>query len=413
MTSVSLAQTLTGTVTNRTSGRPAAGDEVVLLSLRQGMEESGRGKVDTAGHFSMPLDDSNIPHVVRAIHQGVTYHQMIPPGTTSADVDVYDVAKKVDGISVTADVMRIQTIGDSLQVVRRFAINNSSSPPRSQMGDPGFEFYLPEGAQVESGMAQSGASGQPINSEPVPQKERNRYAFRFPLRPGETQFQITFQMPYAGAANIDPRALYPAQHFVVMLPKSMQFTATSESTFQVMQDPSLSDVLVEVASNAQTANSLAFQVSGTGSLPEGAMQSSGRDTANAKSGRDSRPGGGLGPPGDAPDPLEKYRWYILGGLALALAGVATYVSLRGRAVSVSEPRASDAALAQQASAEMVPARQNAAGPQSALLMEALKEEFFLLELEHKQGNISPQEYKEAKAALDRTLERAVKRAAKS
>src|SRR5215469_12385702 len=38
------AQTLAGTVKNATTGKPAAGDDVILLSLGQGMEEAGRTK---------------------------------------------------------------------------------------------------------------------------------------------------------------------------------------------------------------------------------------------------------------------------------------------------------------------------------------------------------------------------------
>src|SRR5579864_5020696 len=89
------AQTLTGTVKNSTTGRPAAGDEVVLLSLGQGMEEAGRTKADAKGNFSFKLDKEG-PHLVRAIHQDVTYHRMAPPGTTSVEVEVYDAAKKID-----------------------------------------------------------------------------------------------------------------------------------------------------------------------------------------------------------------------------------------------------------------------------------------------------------------------------
>jgi hypothetical protein len=43
------------------------------------------------------------------------------------------------------------------------------------------------------------------------------------------------------------------------------------------------------------------------------------------------------------------------------------------------------------------------------LLQALKEELFQLEVEHKQGVLSQQEYEKAKAALDQTLERALKR----
>ncbi len=53
------AQTLTGTVKNSTTGKPAAGDEVILISLGQGMEESGRTKADAKGNFSFKLDDPN------------------------------------------------------------------------------------------------------------------------------------------------------------------------------------------------------------------------------------------------------------------------------------------------------------------------------------------------------------------
>jgi hypothetical protein len=47
------------------------------------------------------------------------------------------------------------------------------------------------------------------------------------------------------------------------------------------------------------------------------------------------------------------------------------------------------------------------------LFEVLKEELFQLEVEHKQGRISAEEYNKARAALDQTLERAVKREAKA
>jgi hypothetical protein len=47
-----------------------------------------------------------------------------------------------------------------------------------------------------------------------------------------------------------------------------------------------------------------------------------------------------------------------------------------------------------------------------MILAALKEEIFELELEHKQGRISQAEYDKAKAALDATLERALKREAR-
>ena len=162
------AQTLSGTLKNGTTNKPAGGDDVVLIKLGEGMEEAARTKADAGGHFSFKLPDQG-PHLVRAIHQGVTYHRMAPPGTDYVELQVFDVAKKVEGISVTADVMRFQAQGNQLQGTRLFAVNNTSDPPRTQMNDQNFEFYLPEGARIVDASAET-AGGQPINSAPVPQK---------------------------------------------------------------------------------------------------------------------------------------------------------------------------------------------------------------------------------------------------
>ena len=48
---------------------------------------------------------------------------------------------------------------------------------------------------------------------------------------------------------------------------------------------------------------------------------------------------------------------------------------------------------------------------SSMLMEGIKEELFQLELERQQGQISQADYQKAKAALDQTLERALRREA--
>ena len=405
------AETLTGTVTNGTTNKPAAGDDVILLSLGQGMEEAGRTKSDAQGKFSLDLGGPAGPHLVRVVHQGVTYHRMAPPGTNSVEVQVFDVAKKIEGIKVAADLMYVQARNDELGITRIFSVDNSSQPPRTQMNDENFEFYLPEGAQIDGSEAQT-AGGQPVNSAPVPQAEKNRYAFVFPLRPGETQFQVTFRIPYSGSAQVDPKSLYPLQHFVVIVPKSMQFTPAQKGIFEEKQPPNQPQAKAEVAVNTTAGQKLGFGITGSGMLADekaGAAGSPEGGGAEGTANRDTRPGGGLGPPIDAPDPLEQYRWYILGGFAVALAGGAVYIAKRPRtapAYAGGEPE-------EPVAAPVAPAAKPAATPRPNMLLEALKEELFQLEMEHKQGHLSQPEYEKAKAALDQTLERALRRAAQA
>ena len=155
--------------------------------------------------------------------------------------------------------MRIQAENNQLEVIRLFAVNNQSSPPRTQMNDHNFEFYLPEGAQIDEAMAMT-AGGQPVKSAPVPQSEKNRYAFVFPLRPGDTQLQIAYHFLYSGEATLDPKSLYPLEHFVVMLPKSMKFSASPGSPFETKPYPNQPDTLAEIASNTKAGQSLSFKL---------------------------------------------------------------------------------------------------------------------------------------------------------
>jgi hypothetical protein len=430
LTTLAAAQTLTGTLKNSTTGKPSAGDEIVLLKLGAGMDEAGRTKADAKGHFSFKLDDDKSPHLVRAIHQGVTYHRMAPPGTTSVELEVYDVAKKVEGLEVVADIVRLQVEQGQLVIVRELGVQNASKPPRTQMNERNVEFYIPDGAQVIPDSATATTeNGNPLKTNPVPEGEKNRYAFIFPLRPGLTRFEVAYQLPYSGSANLDPKSVYPLEHFVVMMPKSMQFTAANESAgFKSVPYPQEPDAIVQVASNTKPGENLAFKVSGEGTLevPQDANAAKGEPGAQSA----NRPGGGLGPPIDAPDPLQKYRWQILGGIAAALILGGVYVAMRqqsaARALARQKTASPKRATAPSAlhnndeEDEYGPApglatptvrAAPAARPTSSMLLDALKEELFQLEVERRQGQISQSEYESAKSALDQTLDRALKREA--
>jgi hypothetical protein len=425
-TFLAAAQSLTGTVKNSTTGKPSAGDDVVLFKLGQGMEESGRTKTDAKGQFTFKLDDAQSPHLIRAIHQDVTYHRMAPPGTTSVEVDVFDVAKKVEGIEVVADIMRIQAAQGQVEITREFGVQNTSKPPRTQMNERNLEFYVPDGARVidESATATT-ENGNPLKSAPVPEGEKNRYSFIFPLRPGLTRFEVTYQLAYNGSANFDPKSVYPLEHFVVMMPKAMQFTsAGAGSGFKSISYPQEPDASVQVASNTALGQNLAFKVTGEGTLSvgqeSGAQGSSEGEQSTAPPGArpNNGPGGGLGPPIDAPDPLQKYRWWILGGFAAILLIGGVYVASRQQSAARNlARRKSSRAIAMQEEDDFEPAEiipmspKRSQPPAASKLMEGIKEELFQLEIERKQGQISQAEYDKAKSALDQTLDRALKREA--
>jgi hypothetical protein len=326
--------------------------------------------------------------------------------------------------------MHVQAAGNGhLDITREFGVQNSSKPPRTQMNEQNLQFYVPDGAKIveDSGSATT-ENGNPLKSAPVAGQDKNSYSFIFPLRPGLTQFEVSYQLPYSGSANLDPKSIYPLEHFVVMLPKTMQFApAAASAGFKLVDYPSEKDASVQVASNPPAGQNLAFKISGEGKLVESsdgnAAQSSGDGgegaaPATGNSQADNRPGGGLGVPIDAPDPLQKYRWWILGSFAGALAIAGVYVASRQQAAAGArrhqaagptlEPEDAVAAIGQY---QQYPHQQQTRA--TSALLEGIKEELFSLELERKQGQISQENYDKAKATLDAAIDLALKRAAKT
>ncbi len=402
-----VAQTVSGTVTNGSTGKPAAGVEVTLLTLANGMSESGSTKTDSQGRYSMPMQNTGGPHLVRASYQGANYFKMVPPGMSQGDIEIYDGAQKLDGIAGTVDVMKLQADNGTLQAIELFAVRNQSNPPRTLTAENTLEIVLPDGAQIDQADAQ-GPGGQPISSMPVPLKQKNHYAFNYALKPGETRFQVAYHMPYSGSASIVPKLTLPYDHFVVMVPSSMKLDFKNASLFEPMSDQP--GATVQIARQAGPGQDVSFKISGTGTITDtqDAQTQGGQGGAMAGQ-QDSRPGGGLGQPIDSPDALANYRWPLLGVLLVVLFGVA-YLTLSRTAHSAQTTDGLSAPIPETAAPENLETTARSSGN---ALLDAMKDELFQLELERQQGQISQEEYEKQKAALDQTLKRALARSSRS
>lgn len=414
--SFALADSITGVVTNKTTNKPAAGDNVVLIRLAQGMQETSRTITDAKGRFTLeiPANDNGI-HLVRVTHDKANYFRPAPPGTQSVEIEVFNAAAKVKGVSSEAEVMRMETdaSGKSLHVVENFFLKNESNPPLTQFSDRAFEFYLPDGAVVE-GSAALAPGGMPVQASPVPLGEPNHFAFIFPIRPGETRFQITYHLPYSGSLKFSPRVMMPTDTIAIMMPKNMTFKPGPSAPYSPVTEETTAQTYV--ARSVQPSQALDFTVSGSGQMPRdtGAAATTGDGAAadtSAQGGTngtassavtDTRPGGGLGvplDPGGDNDPWAKYKWWILGGLGLAMAVGAGMMLKNGPAQTAAPVPAG--AVGTIASAPLA-----AAGDS---LLTAMKEELFALETDRLQGRLTESEYVEQKAALEVVLRRALLR----
>jgi hypothetical protein len=424
--SAAWAGTINGTVTNKTNGKASVGDKVSLLSLSAALDEVGTTTTDGRGKFKLTTP-TEAPYLIKVEHQKGAYFKNVPPGTTEVEITVYDVATKVEGVSTEADVLRMEAENGQLKVTENYFVKNVSSPPRTEASEHTYEVVLPPEAVLE-GAATVGPSNMPLAATPDPVTPKGHYAFAFPIRPNEgesgTRFQLSYHLPYSGSYKFTPKLMQGADNVAIMLPKGMKFAPGAGTSYTLVPD----DVNAQtfLMRNVKPGDPLEFTVSGSGSLPRDSQPGQGGagagagpgspaaadDTAN-QSGPGGKPGGGLGNPINTEDPLSKYKWWILGGLALILVVVAAFMLRKpaGAPAVLVTAQAPSVAGPQSALAEPQIASFAATPPatKSQLLLEALKEELFAIESEKIAGKLSATEYAELKSALEIVLRRALSR----
>ena len=376
--------TLHGTAVNGTNKKPVSGDDVVLVRLDKGMDEEARTKTNAHGEFTFQLADTQVMRAVRVRHKNVNYFQPVLPGSTTVGVTVYESAPTVPGVHQNARSVIFEAEGNTLRVFEVFDVLNESQPPITQ---PEFSFYLPDGATVEGGQA-ARQGGMALKVAPFPQGN-NKYAVAYPLLPGQTHLEVIYKVPYTGSFQYQPRLIGPLKGFIVVTPKSMGFSAASSSQYQIADpqtiSPDFAGMDVHTASDPSNEKQLAFTVSGEGAIPQQPAQQAG----GGQPAEDNRPGIGLGPPNQRPNPLSSGQWGFLGVLTLFMAGGAAFLYITANSSKV--------AVAAQPKSH------------STSLLDALKEEMFQLEADRIHGKVGTDEYNSAKAALDKTLQRAMKR----
>jgi hypothetical protein len=393
------AAEITGTVTNGTTNKPARGVEVVLLSLASGMDEAGKATTDAQGHFSVHVPDPGVPHLLRVNHQGVNYFQNAPPATSNTDITIYDSAKQVPGIFEDARVYRMQTEGGQLEVMVNYTLRNESSPPRTKMDNETFTVDLPPRAQLEDATA-AGPSGMPLATSPVPTGKPNQYGLVFPIRPGRTQFTVSYKVPYDGSFEFAITPESQLSELGILLPKSMKFNGLSRSFAQDVDEAGLA---VFFTKNVSAHELVRFSVTGQGLAPREAQ------------GGDTVPSAPAAPAGNAPvetsSGSSKTLWYVAGVLVLLVAGGAFWLWRRASQKEQARPSKKGKSSAGKAAA-VKPVRPSpaakAAGPQENLL-EILKDELFQLERDRAEGKVPDEQYEETKAGLDTLIRRQLKK----
>jgi hypothetical protein len=418
---IAVAGTVHGTVMNGTTGKAAAGIELVLIQLQGGMQEVAHSKSGAQGEFT--FDHAGLgaqPMLVRAVYHGVNFNHAVPPGTSTAQVDIYETSKDAKTINVPSHVVVFQPNGAMMIVGEEYQIENKSQPPVAFYKTEGsFDFALPEGGQLQQ-VAAAGPAGMPVVQLPI-DKKKNRYAIAFAFRPGDSSVRFSYELPYAGnAATVKIPTIYPGGRLLVVAPPTVQISG--EGLVPGGQEQGMN---LYGRQDVPAGTIVAVSVSGTAPPPDanaGAEQ--------GQQGRDAQQGGGETAGvsiQQVPGRLDGLKWYLIAGfivlfaMGAVLLGRKPVVAIAGAAAAAEEvpqpkqkkakpnaaPAAARAAISLTPTSTAAPTNgaSSLAEVDAAIgtSLDALKERLFRLELRHQAGTISEEEYAQERARAEKVL----------
>jgi hypothetical protein len=413
------AGTLSGTVKNGTTGRPAAGVDVILIKLQGGMQPVQQTKTDANGAFS--FSDPTLgtaPMLVRVVYRGVNYHEPIPPGKSGANIDVYEPTDKASAFTVPNHAVIIQPHGNELLVGEEYIIANKTTPPVAfYKADGSFEFNVPPGSTFDQASAW-GAAGMPVVQTTI-DKGKDQKAVAFPFRPGESGVRVSYKLPYAGSATLKNVSHYASEKLIIAAPPGVQISG--EGIVAAGQDQGMSiftrdnvaantpvNILIAGTAAAAPAQSAQSSPSGPGQAGDPSQDPSINSRADA--------GASGGAPTDAPTAtaiaiparIDSVKWILVAGFGVLF--------LLGFGLLMRRPQTAIAGAA--AATETAPLPSASAAAKSEAMAEldaqakggldALKDSLFRLELRRQAGTITDEDYARERTRVETVLRDLVK-----
>jgi hypothetical protein len=193
---------VTGTVVNKTTGKPQAGATVALNKLGQqlGIEMIDQAKSGADGSFTINQDTTGpMPYLIRTAYDGVTYNHMLPPGspTTGLTIEVFAASKQPGAAKVSKHMLLFQPGGGQMQVNETYLYENDGQTAWNDPGTGTLHFFLPAAAGGKVTAQVTAPGGMPIGAPVAKTAKADVFEVDYPVKPGETRFDLTYAVPYS------------------------------------------------------------------------------------------------------------------------------------------------------------------------------------------------------------------------
>ena len=201
-----------GKVVNQTTGKPQGGATVTLYKLGQaGPEqiESVKSAADGTFHISKDAEGPG-PRLVQAAYEDVTYNRILPPGSPSNNVtvDVYNSAKQQGAARVSQHMVFFEPVRGQLMVGETYIFKNDGKMTYNDVEGGTLKFFLPPAANGAVQVNATAPQGMPVPQAADKTFTPNVYKLGFPIKPGETRIDVSYNVPFSSPGKFEGRLLY-------------------------------------------------------------------------------------------------------------------------------------------------------------------------------------------------------------
>ncbi len=252
---------ISGTVVNRTTGKPQAGVMVHLTQMGQGgMAPAGSARTGEDGRFTIQTKGGGAM-LLQAVYKGVSYSRPVEAGAANVQVDVYDAAPRVPDARVTQHMILVESDGKEWVVNETILFENTANVTWNDPEQGTLQFTAPTAAGDNVRVRATSPGSVPVEREPR-RVRPGVFALDFPVKPGgETRFDISYKFPAQEKTVLQGRILHPPGPVRLVVPEGIQ--AEGEALKELGQEPSTRAAIFDI-----TGNSYEILLSGTGALPQ-------------------------------------------------------------------------------------------------------------------------------------------------
>ncbi|MCC7174139.1 MAG: carboxypeptidase regulatory-like domain-containing protein [Bryobacterales bacterium] len=265
VSSAALLGAVDGRVVNGATGKPQAGAAVNLVAMGgAGMDTQGSVKADAEGRFSFPQTPQG-PVLLQVTHQGVTYSLVLQPGTppTGLTLEVFDASSRRGSAKVVEDVVLLEPLGTELSVREHVIWQNDGKATYHDTAAGTFRFFAPPEAKSTLRVTAVAPGGLPVEQAATPAGLPDVFKIDFPVKPGETNFEVSYRLPFSAPGAFTGRAIQTDAPVRLAVPEGV--VLRGDGIAAIGQDP-LSRALVYSVKTARYT----VQIEGSGAMPSAA-----------------------------------------------------------------------------------------------------------------------------------------------